>query len=148
MLLTPVTGEIGYYQEEYLMPVPGSLKRQPIDNNDIAQLLERQFNLPKPETLAYLQMLERSNVGVDELAETLALSRSEARDLLQTMISRGLIIRAPGSEEAFSPLHPRMTMTNIFKIYEKMVVQNLRDRRATVDRMVNLLTPIFDERKN
>jgi sugar-specific transcriptional regulator TrmB len=130
------------------MPVPGSLKRQPIDKNDIAQLLERQFNLPKPETLAYLQMLGRSNVGVDELAETLALSRSEARDLLQTMISRGLIIRAPGSEEAFSPLHPRMTMTNIFKIYEKMVVQDLRDRRATVDRMVNLLTPIFDERKN
>jgi len=39
-------------------------------------------------------------------------------------------------------------MTNIFKIYEKMVVQDLRDRRATVDRMVNLLTPIFDERKN
>jgi len=64
------------------------------------------------------------------------------------MISRGLIIRAPGSEEAFSPLHPRMTMTNIFKIYEKMVVQDLRDRRATVDRVVNLLTPIFDERKN
>jgi len=130
------------------MPVPGSLKRQPIDKNEIAQLLERQFNLPQLETLAYLQMLERTSVGVDELAETLALSRTEARDLLETMISRGLIIRAPGSEEAFSPLHPRMTMTNIFKIYEKMVVQNLRDRRSTVDRMVNLLTPIFDERKN
>ena len=130
------------------MPVPGSLKRQPIDKNEIAQLLERQFNLPKPETLAYLQMLERTSVGVDELAESLALSSGEIRNLLQTMISRGLIIRAPGSEEAFSALHPRMTMTNIFKIYEKMVVQDLRDRRATVDRMVNLLTPIFDERKN
>jgi sugar-specific transcriptional regulator TrmB len=130
------------------MPVPGSLKRQPIDKNDIAQLLERQFNLPTMETHAYLEMLERSSVEVDELAETLALSRTEARDLLQTMTSRGLIIRAPGSEEAFSPLHPRMTMTNIFKIYEKMVVQDLRDRRATVDRVVNLLTPIFDERKN
>ncbi len=130
------------------MPVPGSLKRQTIDKNEIAQLLERQFNLPTMETRAYLEMLARNSVEVDELAETLALSRTEARDLLQTMISRGLIIRAPGSEEAFSPLHPRMTMTNIFKIYEKMVVQNLRDRRATVDRMVNLLTPIFDERKN
>jgi sugar-specific transcriptional regulator TrmB len=130
------------------MPVPGSLKRQPIDKNEIAQLLERQFNLPTLETRAYLQMLERSSVKVDELAETLALSTSETRDLLGMMISRGLVIRAPGSEEAFSPLHPRMTMTNIFKIYEKMVVQDLRDRRATVDRVVNLLTPIFDERKN
>jgi sugar-specific transcriptional regulator TrmB len=130
------------------MPVPGSLKRQPIDKNEIAQLLERQFNLPSLEIRAYLEMLERNSVEVDELAETLALSRSETLDLLRMMISRGLIIRAPGSEEAFSPLHPRMTMTNIFKIYEKMVVQDLRDRRATVDRMVNLLTPIFDERKN
>ena len=130
------------------MPVPGSLKRQPIDANGIAQLLERQFSIPTIETRAYLQILERNSVGVDELAETLALSRRETRDLLLMMIARGLIIRAPGSEEAFSPLHPRMTMTNIFKIYEKMVVQGLRDRRATVDRIVNLLTPIFDERKN
>ena len=130
------------------MPVPDSLKRQPINMDEIAQLLERQFKLPTLETRAYLQMLERNSVEVDELAETLALSRSDTRDLLGMMISRGLIIRAPGSEEAFSPLHPRMTMTNIFKIYEKMVVQDLRDRRATVDRMVNLLTPIFDERKN
>jgi sugar-specific transcriptional regulator TrmB len=131
------------------MPVPGSLKRQQIDKREIAQLLERQFNLPSLETLAYLQMLERDSVGVDELAETLALSKSETRDLLQSMLSRGLVIRASESKkEEFSPLHPRMTMTNIFKIYEKMVVQDLRDRRATVDRVVNLLTPIFDERKN
>ena len=130
------------------MPVPGSLRRQPIDKNEIAQVLERQFNLPTMVTRAYLEMLERNSVEVDELAETLALSSGEIWNLLQTMISRGLIIRAPGSEEAFSALHPRMTMTNIFKIYEKMVVQDLRDRRATVDRMVNLLTPIFDERKN
>jgi sugar-specific transcriptional regulator TrmB len=130
------------------MPVPGSLKRQPIDMREIAQLLERQFNLPALETLAYLQMLERDSLGVDELAETLVLSKSETRELLQSMLSRGLVIQASESKEAFSPLHPRMTMTNIFKIYEKMVVQDLRDRRATVDRVVNLLTPIFDERKN
>ena len=130
------------------MPVPGSLKRQPVNKSEIAQLLERQFNLPAMETLAYLQMLERDNVGVEELAETLALSKSETRDLLQSMLSRGLVIQASESKEGFSPLHPRMTMTNIFKIYEKMIVQDLRDRRATVDRVVNLLTPIFDERKN
>ena len=129
------------------MPVPGSLKRQQINKSEIAQLLERQFNLPALETLAYLQMLERNSVTVDELAETLALSKSEARDLLGSMLSRGLVIQASESKEAFGPLHPRMTMTNIFKIYEKMVVQDLRDRRVTVDRMVNLLTPIFEDRK-
>jgi len=129
------------------MPVPGSLKRQPIDKDQIAQLLERQFDLPTLETLAYLQLLERSSVGVNELAETLALSKDMTDELLQTMISRGLIIRAPGSKDAFSALHPRMTMTNIFKIYEKELVQTLRDRRATVDRVVNLLTPIYEDKK-
>jgi sugar-specific transcriptional regulator TrmB len=129
------------------MPVPGSLKRQPINKKEIAELLDRQFKLPTLETLAYLQMLDRSSVRVDELAETLALSGSETRDLLQSMITRGLIIRAPGSDDTFSPLHPRMTMTNIFKIYEKDLVQSLRDRRASVDRVVNLLTPIYEEKK-
>jgi len=129
------------------MPVPGSLKRQPINEDEIAKLLERQFDLPTLETRAYLQMLERNSVRVDELAETLALSKSETHDLLQIMISRGLIIHAPGPKDAFSALHPRMTMTNIFKIYEKDLVQSLRDRRATVDRVVNLLTPIFEEKK-
>jgi sugar-specific transcriptional regulator TrmB len=129
------------------MPVPGSLKRQPINKDEITQLLERQFNLPSLETLVYLQMLERRSVGVDELAETIALSTEKTKDLLQTMIARGLIIKAPGSKDAFSALHPRMTMTNIFKIYEKDLVQSLRDRRATVDRIVNLLTPIYEDKK-
>jgi sugar-specific transcriptional regulator TrmB len=130
------------------MPVPGSLKRQPVNKSEIAQLLERQFNLPLLETQAYLAMLERRSVGVDELAETLDLQRDRTRDLLQKMIERGLIIQAPGgSKDSFSALHPRMTMTNIFKIYEKDLVQSLRDRRATVDRVVNLLTPIFEEKK-
>ena len=130
------------------MPVPGSLKRQPINKDEIAQLLERQFNLPAMETRAYLEMLERNSIEVDELAETLALSKGETSNLLESMLSRGLIIHASDLRKGFSPLHPRMIMTNIFKMYEKMVVQNLRDRRATVDRVVNLLTQIFDDRKN
>jgi sugar-specific transcriptional regulator TrmB len=129
------------------MPVPGSLKRQPINKSEIAQLLERQFNLPSVETMVYLQLFERSSIGVDELAETLALPTEKTRNLLDKMITRGLIIKAPGPKEAFSALHPRMTMTNIFKVYEKDLVQSLRDRRATVDRVVNLLTPIFEDKK-
>src|SRR5436309_15416619 len=112
------------------MPVPGSLKRQAIDKNEIAKLLEEQFNLPTLETRAYLQMLERSSIGVDELAETLALSTEKTKDLLLTMITRGLIIKAPGPNDSFIALHPRITITNIFNTYERMVVQDLSDRRA------------------
>lgn len=129
------------------MPVPGSLRRQPIDSDEIARLLEAQFNIPRLETHAYLQALKQKSFGLDELSETLGLSKVEADELLQNMILKGLVIRAPDSKQAFTALHPRMTMTNIFKVYEKEVVQSLRDRRATVDRVVNLLTPIFEERR-
>ena len=129
------------------MPVPGSLKRRPINPNEIARLLEAQFSIPILETLAYLQLVEKDTVGVDELAATLALSKTEGHDLLQSMKQRGLIIQSPEAGDAFSALHPRMTLTNIFKLYEKEIVQSLRDRRATVDRVVNLLTPIYEERK-
>ena len=129
------------------MPVPGTLKRQPINPNELARLLEAQFDIPVLETLAYLQMVERRSVGIDELTATLSLSKTEAQYLLQSMKLRGLVIEAPGSQDAFSALHPRMTLTNIFKLYEKEVIQSLRDRRAIVDRVVNLLTPIYDEKK-
>src|SRR6266550_279176 len=101
------------------MPVPGSLRKMPVDEDQIAELLLRQFNLPREET----------------------------KGLVASMIERGLIIEATGTPKRYAPLHPRMTLTNIFKIYEKDLVQSLRDRRATVDRVVNLLIPIYEERK-
>ncbi len=108
------------------MPVPGSLKRRPVDEKELADLLERQFKIKTIETRAYLNLLEKNDMTLQELAHVLDLPLDEGQAL---------------------PLHPRMTMTNIFKVYEKEVVDALRDHRATVDRVVNLLTPIYEERK-
>ena len=80
-----------------------------------------------------------------ELAEELDVTGAESASLADQMIEKGLAIRASGSVEKLLPLHPRLVLTNIFKMYEKDLVQSLRDRRATVDRVVNLLTPIFEE---
>lgn len=129
------------------MPVPGSLKRRPVNENEVATLLEDKFTLRPLETRAYLRLLQGRDMSAHEIALELAIPQDEALALVERMISSGLIIRATGTGAKFTPLHPRMTMTNIFKIYEKEIVGNLRDRRATVDRVVNLLTPIFEERK-
>ncbi len=129
------------------MPVPGSLRKMPIDEGQIAELLSRQFNLPREETRAYLKLLDTSDLTTEELAEQLNLSGEVTTALVARMMERGLIIEATGTPKRYAPLHPRMTLTNIFKIYEKELVQSLRDRRATVDRIVNLLIPIYEERK-
>ncbi len=129
------------------MPVPGSLRKMPIDEGQIAELLSRQFNLPREETRAYLKLLDTSDLTTEELAEQLNLTGEVTTALVSRMMERGLIIEATGTPKRYAPLHPRMTLTNIFKIYEKELVQSLRDRRATVDRVVNLLIPIYEERK-
>ena len=129
------------------MPVPGSLRRMPVNEGQIAELLSRQFNLPTEETRAYLKLLDTSNLTLEQLGEELNLSQEGTRALVTTMIERGLIIEATGAPKRYAPLHPRMTLTNIFKVYEKELVQSLRDRRATVDRVVNVLTPVYEERK-
>lgn len=129
------------------MPVPGSLKRRPVNEKEVASLLEDKFGLKPLETRAYLRLLEGHDMTIHELALALEIAPDETEALLDRMVSSGLVIRATGAQVKFTPLHPRMTMTNIFKIYEKELVSALRDRRATVDRVVNLLTPIFEERK-
>ena len=129
------------------MPVPGSLRRTSIDEGQLAELLSRQFNLPREETQAYLKLLDTSDLTIEDLAKELKLTGEVTRALVARMLERGLIIEATGAPRRYAPLHPRMTLTNIFKIYEKDLVQSLRDRRATVDRVVNLLIPIYEERK-
>ncbi len=129
------------------MPPPGSLKKRPIDEVDVANTLEAQFRLSRDETVTYLRLLITHDMTTEEIARAMGVLRQEAEALLERMLARGLIIRSAKSPPKFAPLHPRMTLTNIFKIYEAEVVQSLRERRATVDRIVKLLTPVYEERK-
>jgi len=129
------------------MPVPGTLRRRPVDENEIARLLEDQFKIKPLESRAYLRLLEGHDLTLHELALELDIPLSETQALMERMIASGLVIHAASQEAKFSPLHPRMTMTNIFKTYEKEIVLALRQHRATVDRVVNMLEPIYDERK-
>ncbi len=130
------------------LPPPGSLKKRAINERELEETLEAQFSVPRIETRAYIKLVQTGDLTTGEAAELLGLREEEATSLFDRMESRGLIIRSPGDVPKFTPLHPRMSLTNIFKMYEKEAVQGLRDRRATVDRVVNLLTPIYEERKN
>src|SRR5207253_1650977 len=97
------------------MPVPGSLRRMPIDEGQIAELLSRQFNLPTEETQAYLKLLDTSDLTLEELAKEVNLSEGEMKTLVASMLERGLIIEATGTPKRYTPLHPRMTLTNLFR---------------------------------
>lgn len=94
----------------------------------------------------YLRLLT-TDLGLEQVAKELGVTQSEALVLAGKMLDKGLLIRSSTKDAEYVPLHPRMVLTNIFKMFEKDLVQSLRDRRATVDRVVNVLTPIYEERK-
>src|SRR5947208_17196795 len=109
------------------MPVPGSLKRRPVDEKELADLLERQFKIKTIETRSYLNLLEKNDMTLQELARVLDLPLDEAQALAERMISSGLIIRATGPNVMFDHLHPSMTIMNIIKVYEMEVDGALRN---------------------
>ena len=83
----------------------------------------------------------------EELAKSRNMGVPEANEVLDRMVLHGLAIRSSGTPQRYAALHPRMTMTNIFKVYESNLVITLRDRRAALDRIVNILTPVFEEKE-
>ena len=129
------------------MPVPGTLKKRPFDQHEVARLLKAQFSLPENEAMVYLKLVETHEMGLEGIAAHMGMSMNEIASITKSMLDRGLIIEAPGRPSTFIALHPRMMLTNLFKTYEKEVVGALRERRATVDKVVVLLTPVFEERE-
>ena len=129
------------------MPVPGTLKKTIIDEKELVKLLQDKFSIDPLMTKTYLHLVQHGEISLPDIANLLNKPIGEVEDLLEKMLSQGLVIRTAGTVPKYTALHPRMSMTNIFKVYEKELVQNLRDRRATLDRIVNLLTPVFEDRE-
>ena len=129
------------------MPVPGTLKKTVIDEKELVKLLQDKFSIDPLVTRTYLRLVQHGEISLPDIAKMLDMQIEEVGDLLDKMLSQGLVIKTAGTVSKYTALHPRMSMTNIFKVYEKELVQNLRDRRATLDRIVNLLTPVFEDRE-
>jgi len=129
------------------MPVPGTLKKTAINEQELVKLLQDKFNIDPLVTRTYLRLVQHAEISLPDIAKVLDKRTEEVEDLLDKMLSQGLVIKTAGTVSKYTALHPRMSMTNIFKVYEKELVQNLRDRRAALDRVVNLLTPVFEDRE-
>lgn len=127
------------------MPVPGTLKKTTVKEDELAATLSDKFGIDPWVTRVYLWLVQNGPSSSADLTKSFT-ALSSADGVLENMVSQGLVIRsAADNAPRYQALHPRMSMTNIFKVYEKELVQNLRDRRAVLDRIVNLLTPIYEE---
>jgi len=129
------------------VPIPGTLKPRPVNEQELVKVLLEKFGVEPDMTRAYLSLVTQGDLSPEDLATSRSMSVPTAHDVLDRMVLHGLAIRSSGSPQRYAALHPRMTMTNIFKVYESNLIITLRDRRAALDRVVNLLTPVFEDRE-
>src|SRR5207245_6605290 len=119
------------------MPVPGTLKKTAINEQELVKLLQDKFNIDPLVTRTYLRLVQHGEISLPDIAKMLDKRTEEVEELLEKMLSQGLVIKTAGTVSKYTALHPRMSMTNIFKVYEKKRDQNLTDGRAKLDRTAN-----------
>ena len=93
------------------------------------------LNLTLREVKCYLTLLKEEN-GLSQ-EEIKMLIGEDVKNILQSLEDKGLVIK--GKEDKYLALHPRMALTNAWKIYEDKVLKDLIRRRREVDKLVLIL---------
>jgi len=93
------------------------------------------LNLTLREVKCYLTLLKEEN-GLS-LEEIEILIGEDVKSTLQALEDKGLVIKGKGDK--YLALHPRMALTNAWKIYEDKVLKDLIRKRREVDKLVLIL---------
>lgn len=81
------------------------------------------MGLTASEAKAYVALTKHGSQTSEETAASLGLALSRAIEALEGLVAKGLVIRRPSGSAAYTPLHPRMALTNLFKACEAQVVR-------------------------
>ncbi len=71
----------------------------------------------------------------------------EKRTLADSLLSKGMLIRGAKGRELL-PVHPRLAVSNLFRIYEERMIAERKRRRLSVDRLTLELIPIYEKSKD
>lgn len=106
--------------------------------------LEENLGLPLNEARVYLLLAENESLSAQEVGRKMQLDEGTLQATLDHLVSKGFTILQPGDSKRYVALHPRLALSNVFKIYQEQVIRQLRERRAAVDKLVYRMTPLFE----
>src|SRR5438445_11047033 len=116
------------------MPVPGTLKKTAINEQELMKLLQDKFSIDPLVTRTYLHLVQHGESSLPDIAKMLDKPMNEVEDLLEKMLSQGLVMKTAVTVSNSTDRHPRMNMTNTFKVYRKVLLKNRRTPIATRER--------------
>lgn len=111
-----------------------------------AKTISIEFNVSEHVALAYLTLVSEGDMKADRIAEKLGISVEEAQSCVEVMVSKGMVIRSPSDGDVLQPLHPRMAITNLYKILEEENRLMLKQKRSVADSLSKRLSEPFENR--
>ncbi len=103
--------------------------------------LVRQLELSSAEAELYMQAIDEAKIDEGVILDP------EKKTLVDSLLSKGMLIRGAGKRE-FVPVHPRLAVSNLFRIYEERAITERKRRRLSADRLTLELIPIYEKSKD
>ncbi len=100
------------------------------------------LGLGEDEARVYVYLVQNGSVNGEKILSILKINNKSA---LESLISKGVIIKDPSDSSKLMPLHPRNAAANLYKLEQERVIDELRQKRKIADRLGMVLEPAFEE---
>lgn len=112
-------------------------------NNFNEQIVKnlKELNFTEYEAKLYLYILKIKEFNYKEVS-SMNIPLENLSSILEKFLKNGLIIK--GKNNKYKCLHPRMGLTNIYKIWENDILVQMRKKRAKVEFLVRQLSSLYE----
>ncbi len=119
------------------------MSRLPEEAKDI----QEEFFVPLEEAATYITLVTEGDMSIQKIAEKMKMTSAQVEGIVEELLKRGLVIRSPIASNVIQPLHPRMAITNLFKVHEEEIRRQLKKKRLVADRLSLRLGLVFEKRR-
>jgi len=114
-----------------------------MEENELIISLFKEIGFNDEEIKAYLLLLKNKSITIEELSISLNINNEESIKIITKFERLGMLIK--GSNGKYKCLHPRMGLTNVFKIWEEEIYRMIKKRKAIIELLVRYLSKIYEE---
>ncbi|MEE8186278.1 MAG: helix-turn-helix domain-containing protein [Nitrososphaerales archaeon] len=103
------------------------------------------LDVREEEAKVYLHLMENGEMETHDIADALEMSNEDLSRILKILLDKGFIINHP-PPSSYTPLHPRMALTNAYQLIQQEYDKRLKEKRLMVDQISFLLEGIYEKR--
>lgn len=97
------------------------------------------------EAKVYLHLMENGEMEIQDIGNSLGMSNGDLSRILKILLDKGFIIKHP-PPSSYTPLHPRMALTNAYQLIQQEYDKRLKEKRMMVDQISFLLEGVYEKR--